>query len=189
MVSTWRPTHTLHAVSNSAQVTSDHTKIFQSGIRNQTCTRYSVSTGGKIMNKPDRILKIFLIAAAVCICGVPFAIMSQNRNGDSQGREFGEAIQKNARDFMAQGQQTFRFDTFGDEAFWGDSLKLHQAIAGAKLGGVGPGVSPLTALAVGLKVDSDALPSRVTQAIREGHVDLNDPANTLALLRSNAVVG
>ena len=44
-------------------------------------------------------------------------------------------------------------DTFGDEAFWGDTLKLHQAIAGAKHGGVGPGVSPKTALAVGLKVD------------------------------------
>jgi hypothetical protein len=141
------------------------------------------------MNKRKRILRIFLIAAAVCICGVPFAIMSQNRNGDRDGREFGEAIQKNARDFMAQGQQTFRFDTFGDEVFWGDSLKLHQAIAGAKLGGVGPGVSPLTALAVGLKVDSEALPSNVAQAIREGHVDLNDPATTLALLRLNAVVG
>src|SRR5262249_6850235 len=98
-------------------------------------------------------------------------------------------IQKNTRDFMALGQQTFRFDTFGDEAFWGDSLKLHQAIAGAKLGGVGPGVSPATALAVGLKVDSDALPSNVAQAIREGQVDLNDPATTLALLRLNAVVG
>ena len=141
------------------------------------------------MNKRKRISKLFLIAAAVCICGLPFAIMSQNRNGDQDGRVFTEAIQRNARDFMAQGQQTFRFDTFGDEAFWGDGLKLHQAIAGAKLGGVGPGVSPLTALAVGLKVDSEALPPHVAQSIREGHVDLKDPATTLALLRLNAVVG
>ena len=37
-------------------------------------------------------------------------------------------------------------------------LQLHQAIEGEALGGVGPGVSPKTALAVGLKVDSEALP-------------------------------
>ena len=68
---------------------------------------------------------------------------------------------ENAAQKIEQGQQTFRFDTFGDEAFWGDTLRLHQAIEGAKLGGVGPGVSPATALAVGLKVDVDALPSRL----------------------------
>jgi hypothetical protein len=90
---------------------------------------------------------------------------------------------------MEQGQKTFRFDTFGDEAFWGDGLKLHQAIAGSKNGGVGPGVSPRTALAVGLKVDSEALPSDTVDAIRKGRVKLDDPASTLALLRSNAVVG
>ena len=60
---------------------------------------------------------------------------------------------------ITNGRQTFRFDTFGDEAFWGDALKLHQAIAGSANGGVGPGVSPKTALAVGLKVDADALPA------------------------------
>jgi hypothetical protein len=90
---------------------------------------------------------------------------------------------------MEQGQKTFRFDTFGDEAFWGDSLKLHQAIAGSRLGGVGSGVSPRTALSVGLKVDSEALPTDVAEAIRNGKVDLDDPASTLALLRLNAVVG
>ena len=141
------------------------------------------------MNNRKRILTLFLIAAAVCICGLPFAIMSQNRNSDRDARNFGEVIERNAQELLAEGQQTFRFDTFGDQAFWGDSLKLHQAIAGAKLGGVGPGVSPRTALAVGLKVDSDALPRSVVQGIREGRVDLNDPATTLTLLRLNAVVG
>ncbi len=68
----------------------------------------------------------------------------------------------NATQKVLQGEQIFRFDTFGDEAFWGDTLKLHQAIEGAKLGGVGPGVSPKTALAVGLKVDLDALPRNLT---------------------------
>ena len=70
----------------------------------------------------------------------------------------GDAIQNNALRMLEEGKHTFRFDTFGDEAFWGDTLKLHQAIAGSKLGGVGDGVSPKTALAVGLKVDMDALP-------------------------------
>src|SRR3954466_4931301 len=59
---------------------------------------------------------------------------------------------------ITNGRATFRFDTFGDEAFWGDALKLHQAIAGSANGGVGPGVSPKTALAVGFKVDAEAVP-------------------------------
>ena len=90
---------------------------------------------------------------------------------------------------MKEGQETFRFDTFGDEAFWGDTLKLHQALEGAKLGGVGPGVSPATALAVGLKVDVDALPASLITALKQGKVDLNSPATTLALLKLNSVVG
>ena len=95
----------------------------------------------------------------------------------------------NAAEALAAGRQTFRFDTFGDEAFWGDTLKLHQAIEGAKFGGVGGGVSPATALAVGLKVDVDALPPAVVNAIAAGKVDLNDPAVTLQLLSLNAVIG
>ncbi|HEY4395583.1 MAG TPA: hypothetical protein VGP64_16045 [Polyangia bacterium] len=90
---------------------------------------------------------------------------------------------------IAQGEQTFRFDTFGDEAFWGDTLKLHQAIEGAANGGVGPGISPATALQLGLKVDVDALPASVIDGLKNGTVDLNNPATTLALLKVNAVVG
>jgi cytochrome c peroxidase len=90
---------------------------------------------------------------------------------------------------VADGKQIFRFDTFGDQAFWGDALQLHKAIEGAKLGGVGPGVSPKTALAVGLKVDVKKLPDNVREGIKSGKVDLDDPATTLALLKLNAVVG
>ena len=95
----------------------------------------------------------------------------------------------NARTMHAEGRDTFRFDTFGDEVFWGDTLRLHEAIAGEANGGVGPGVSPLTALAVGLKVDVDALPQTVLDALAAGEVDLEDPATTLALLQLNSVVG
>src|SRR5215469_14228906 len=95
----------------------------------------------------------------------------------------------NALSKVAEGRKIFRYDTFGDEAFWGDALQLHQAIVGANLGGVGPGVSPSTALAVGLKVDADALPAALKQQLAAGKVDLNSPATTLALLQLNAVVG
>src|SRR5688500_912931 len=90
---------------------------------------------------------------------------------------------------LDEGRETFRYDTFGNEHFWGDALKLHRAIAGTNHGGVGPGVSPATALAVGLKVDVDALPEPTKQALAQGKVDLNAPATTLALLELNAVVG
>jgi hypothetical protein len=95
----------------------------------------------------------------------------------------------NAAALVTEGQQTFRFDTFGDQAFWGDTLQLHKAIEGAKLGGVGPGLSPEAALALGLKVDVDALPDAVKQALQQGTIDLSDPAVTLALLKLNAVLG
>ncbi len=98
-------------------------------------------------------------------------------------------VEANAQQMIAQGRKTFRFDTFGDEVFWGDTLQLHKAIEGSKLGGVGPGVSPKTALAVGLKVDADALPADLVAQIKAGKVNLDDPATTLALLKLNAVVG
>jgi len=100
-----------------------------------------------------------------------------------------QAKANQSQDLIAEGQQIFRFDTFGDEEFWGGQLRLHEAIEGEQLGGVGPGVSPATALAVGLKVDVKALPESLRRQLRRGKVDLNDPAVTLALLKLNAVVG
>jgi hypothetical protein len=102
---------------------------------------------------------------------------------------FDGVIAKNAKDMLAQGRRTFRSDTFGSEAFFGDALQLHKAIAGEKNGGVGPGVSPKTALSVGLKVDSDALPEPLKRQLKAGKVDLDDPATTLELLKLNSVVG
>jgi hypothetical protein len=90
---------------------------------------------------------------------------------------------------VAGGRQIFRYDTFGDQAFWGGALQLHKAIEGKQLGGVGPGVSPKTALAVGLKVDATKIPRPVAAAIKAGKVNLNSPKTTLALLKLNAVVG
>jgi hypothetical protein len=127
-------------------------------------------------------------------CGVLLSAFDSQRRVAAQNETETESavdrsIEIQARQFLAHGRQIFRFDTFGDEAFWGDALKLHQAIEGAKLGGVGPGVSPATALAVGLKVDVDALPASLIAALRTGNFNLNDPATTLALLKLNSVVG
>ena len=90
---------------------------------------------------------------------------------------------------IAEGKNIFRYDSFGDEDFWSGLLHIDKAILGANNGGFGPGVSPATALAVGLKVDAEALPPDVVAAISSGAVDLNDPATTIALLKLNSVVG
>ena len=76
----------------------------------------------------------------------------------------------------SSGKDIFRFDTFGNETVWTDTLRLHETIAKA--------VDPTTALSVGLKVDADALPPGILKT-----ADLKSPATTVALLKLNAVVG
>ena len=95
----------------------------------------------------------------------------------------------NANKMLQEGKQTFRFETFGDEAYWTDALQLNKAITGEKNGGVGGGLSPKAALAAGLKVDMDVIPADVAAAIKAGKVNLDDPVVTLTLLQLNAVVG
>src|SRR5262245_33983306 len=135
---------------------------------------------------------LWLATAAVVSRSIPAdatkAAEHYAQSDDGAGKASGDVV-KNATERIRRGRRTFRFDTFGDEAFWGGTLQLHKAIAGAGLGGVGPGVSPATALAVGLKIDLDAIPASVGQQIAQGAVDLSDPAMTIALLKLNAVVG
>jgi hypothetical protein len=99
------------------------------------------------------------------------------------------APELNALRQVREGRETFRFSTFGDEAFWGDAIGLHLAIAGAANGGVGPGVSPEAALAAGMKVDVNALPRSLLREMARGRVDLKNPATTIQLLKLDAVVG
>jgi hypothetical protein len=124
-----------------------------------------------------RVYKTLIQSGVLLLAVALFAIASMRA-----------AASKNVN-LIAEGQQIFRYDTFGDEDFWGGELRLHEAIEGEQFGGVGPGVSPETALAVGLKVDVDALPPSLRKQIKAGQVDLTDPATTLALLQLNAVVG
>ena len=139
--------------------------------------------------KNQRLLRYGTVAAA--LLGL-FALAQ----GTPGGRD--RAVRPAARDdgqlrqyarTLESGRHVFRYDTFGDEAYWGDSLQLHRAIEGERFGGVGAGVSPRTALSVGLKVDRDALPPSLQNQLRAGTVNLDDPATTLALLELDAVVG
>jgi hypothetical protein len=136
---------------------------------------------------------VIALALVALVVGAGGTALSQRREGQRAGAPQDTSRtavpERDALQMIQEGRQTFRFDTFGDEAFWGDALQLHKAIAGKKLGGVGPGVSPQTALAVGLKVDQDALPADLVQRLKRKQVDLGDPATTLALLKLNAVVG
>ncbi|MGB6823551.1 MAG: hypothetical protein WBE21_15845, partial [Candidatus Acidiferrales bacterium] len=112
----------------------------------------------------------------VCFSCVAFARNSGDDGNTKPASSADRTITSNARDMVKNGRQIFRFDTFGDESFWGDTLHLDKALEGAKLGGVGPGVSPRTALAVGLKVDVDALPASLVLALQSNKVNLDDPA-------------
>lgn len=140
-----------------------------------------------------RARQALFVVAAMVLASVAAATLRQSAaSAQTQAvtsGSFDSTIAQNAQRMIEEGRKIFRFDTFGDEAFWGDQLQLHKAIAGAKFGGVGPGLSPAKALELGLKVDAEMVPPDVAQGIKAGKVDLNDPANTLVLLKANAVVG
>lgn len=133
------------------------------------------------------ILKPFTVLFFAALALILFPVSGKAE--DTSADDFAHGISQNRVSLFKDGQQIFRYDTFGDEAFWGDALKLHLAVAGEKNGGVGPGVSPRTAFLVGLKVDVAALPKALQAKLRAGRIDLDDPATTLALLKLNAVLG
>ncbi len=137
------------------------------------------------MQTNQRKAILFILA----IMFLPVCLLNSGCGAPAQSSERPEGDPSAADRILAEGKQTFRYETFGDEAFWGDALQLQQAIQGSKHGGIGGGVSPKTALAVGLKVDMDVLPAELVANIKAGSVDLDDPSTTLALLKLNAVVG
>lgn len=96
---------------------------------------------------------------------------------------------RNTLKLIKKGETIFRHDTFGNESFWSGQLRLHEAITGEANGGVGPGISPKSALTLGLKVDKSALPKKLRQKIRRGQVNLESPDVTIALIKLNAVIG
>ena len=139
---------------------------------------------------------ILVIASAITITVVQRPENAQAQTQSKSGaavrplaKGLDQAIVDGALQSIEKGRESFRFDTFGDEAFWGDTLNLDSTIAGAANGGIGPGLSPKQALGLGLKVDVEALPAALQDQLRAGTVNLDDPAITIALLQLNAVVG
>jgi hypothetical protein len=129
---------------------------------------------------------VTIVAALVVVWALA---VPRTPRAEAAGQTTPSATAASPQSLLDDGRRVFRYETFGDEAYWTDTLKLHRAIAGTKLGGVGPGVSPKTALSVGLKVDVDSVPAAVGAALKAGKVDLDDPASTIVLLKANAVVG
>jgi len=123
-----------------------------------------------LLGRPEKITTaasvVLALVLASAIAGKPTTAQQQHQEDGDQRHRDGQAI--------------FRFDTFGDEQLWTNVLRMHEPIAR---------VDPATALAVGLKVDVDALPPEIIAALRAGKVDLTNPAVTIELLRLNAVVG
>src|SRR6476619_2563280 len=124
---------------------------------------------------PGPCLRSGLVASAAVLAAALCTLVACGGSNDDDSR----AAEQTA--LVAQGRQVFRFDTFGDEAQWTDTLRMHEVISAA--------VDPATALSVGLKVDTDSLPPAVVQGIQAGTISLTSPATTVALLKLNAVVG
>jgi hypothetical protein len=125
----------------------------------------------RIANVASRARSIVITSVLVSFCLVALVVACNQTTG----------LSPDDPALIAQGKDIFRFDTFGDETFWTDTLRLHEVIRSA--------VDPTTALSVGLKVDTDSLPPTVVAGIQSGAISLKSPATTVALLKLNAVVG
>ena len=143
------------------------------------------------MNK--RLLLLNVITMCV-ITSVVFSQCGTQKKKRTEADESGSpnawdaSIRENSREMIEKGRAVFRFETFGDEAFWTDKLLLHKIIPDRERGGIGDGLTPRMALDLGLKVDLDILPMPLREQIKEGKL-FNDVGLTLTLLKLNAVVG
>jgi mono/diheme cytochrome c family protein len=136
---------------------------------------------GLVRRFPARVFGArVLIALAASIvslaaCGIDEGTTRDPADEPAVGSARGDARKLGKRGNF-DGREVFRFDTFGDERLWTDVLRMHEVIESS--------VDPMTALAVGLKVDADALPPGFLAT-----ADLSSPATTVELLRRDAVVG
>src|SRR5688500_16359051 len=131
-----------------------------------------------VNGRSSRTMRLVGAASIVFILAMAFATSGLTPPARAEQTAVASERERAAR--LRDGRAIFRFDTFGDEQLWTDTLRMHEVI---------PAVDPVTALAVGLKVDAEALPPGVVAALRAGQVDLTNPAVTVELLRLNAVVG
>ena len=133
-----------------------------------------------------------LVAAAALSCGSVKPPQQTPQNvavKQAPEESYQKTIDDNAKKMVEEGRAVFRDETFGSEHFWGDQLRLHEVIAGEKHGGKGQGLTPRTALALGLRVDFGRVPSAIGSVIKGGTLSFDDPENTNNLLKHDAVVG
>jgi hypothetical protein len=138
------------------------------------------------------VLALIVLIAIACGCTTrPQGVETDPaaRSQRAPGKSFDDRIEDYAKETFREGRKVFRYDTFGSEEFWGGKLRLHEAIVGERLGGVGAGVTARQALQLGLKVDLGALPSILVEVLKTRAVDLDKVETTVELLRANAVVG
>lgn len=128
---------------------------------------------GRLFLSVLTVITLLLILGAIAASGRKSAT-------PASGSQFLGSAENNASQLIQQGRQIFRFDTFGDEAFWGGQLQLHHALNT---------LTPQNALALGLKIDANALSPSTVEAIKHGKVNLDDPAVTRMLIQQNAVLG
>src|SRR5687767_3400349 len=136
------------------------------------------------MNMPRFTSQLGAIVWFACSM-IPFSAGATDRDHDGDDLRVDAAAIRT----LHEGRDIFRSSTFGSEDFWGGQLQLHKAIAGGANGGIGSGLSPRAALSLGLKVDVSSLPFSVRRALKSGALNLNDPKNTVALLKLGAVIG
>jgi hypothetical protein len=130
------------------------------------------------MRHASVVVGVCLFLSGLIIGG--FNLQPVPAQDDDKKSDFLGDARQDALQLVDQGQHIFRFDTYGDEAFWGGQLGLHKAVAS---------LSPGQALDLGLKVDSENLPPAVVADIKAGKINLKDPAVTVQLVKANAVLG
>lgn len=165
-------------------------RVGRTGLSCDPATRGITASTSAVFRKPGRwcdVVQLATIAASVVLVSACGSDNDEPAIGANQIESPAAPAQGSAQGsapdpvLLAEGQKIFRFDTFGDESQWTDTLRLHEVIQSA--------VDPVTALSVGLKVDADALPAAVVQGIQNGSIDLKSPDTTVTLLKLNAVVG
>ena len=129
---------------------------------------------------PSRVRFVATALAALVFSAGLVALLASTSSSPPRLTKNDQAINANGLKMINDGRQIFRYDTFGDEAFWTGVLRINEPLRS---------LTPRKALSLGLKVDSDALSSDLINKIRAGQVNLDDPAVTAALLKANAVLG
>lgn len=138
---------------------------------------------------PAVVLAFALAVWGGCTCSDAIAANTTGARPKTADPLRTDAVLRTASELISEGRYTFRYETFGDEAFWGETLGLHRAFAGDALGGEGPGVSVETALAFGLKVDAEALTPELIARFTQGRAGAGGAKEFLELLDLDAVVG